>query len=339
MARIAALKDPVLRNLQITQSYWELSEDLREYVPGGANWCTFAVWASKQAGRSIRSEDLARALEKKIGANQPEAVRREISKVAALAPGIRRSAEAVARGNVKVYEEIAPALARFLDAPDEDPPLEDWQGLLREALLSLRNAHAASGADRAQWLLAANLRIGLHEQRRLQGEIQEALDESLVPAESLEDGVYEVLSARLSWTERLWSWFSPYREKLLREAARTLARETARRLRELATARMMSIELAAAGTLKLGEDLRRAYPESLRNPDNAELLELLRQADPVEDSTRESGARDWSDFPERMHFIAELFRCYQEEPSLSAAPYSPTQAGAIWAGRIPAGEL
>ena len=60
--RIAALDDPVVRNLQITQCYSELSRAFAARIDGGpANWCTFATWASKQAGQTIRGEDLARA--------------------------------------------------------------------------------------------------------------------------------------------------------------------------------------------------------------------------------------------------------------------------------------
>ena len=60
---IAALEDPLIRNLQITQCYHELALALRERTSSSANWCNFAVWASKQAGQTIRKEDLARALE------------------------------------------------------------------------------------------------------------------------------------------------------------------------------------------------------------------------------------------------------------------------------------
>ena len=66
--RIAALTDPVLRNLQITQCYCELSRALAARIDGKpANWCTFATWASKQAGQTIRREDLARAFERLVG--------------------------------------------------------------------------------------------------------------------------------------------------------------------------------------------------------------------------------------------------------------------------------
>ena len=61
--RIAALTDPVQRNLQITQCYHELAVVLAERSGGGANWCCFATWASKQAGQTIRKEDLGQALE------------------------------------------------------------------------------------------------------------------------------------------------------------------------------------------------------------------------------------------------------------------------------------
>ena len=61
--RIANLGDPVLRNLQITQCYHDLSAAFVERSGLRANWCTFAAWASKQAGQTIRKEDLSRALE------------------------------------------------------------------------------------------------------------------------------------------------------------------------------------------------------------------------------------------------------------------------------------
>ncbi|HSL70052.1 MAG TPA: hypothetical protein VK864_07395, partial [Longimicrobiales bacterium] len=60
---IALLPDPVERNLRITQCYYELSKTIAARTAGGANWCTFATWASRQAGQSIRREDLQRAIE------------------------------------------------------------------------------------------------------------------------------------------------------------------------------------------------------------------------------------------------------------------------------------
>ncbi len=56
--RIATLGDPVLRNLQITQCYHELASALAKRTGPYANWCTFATWASRQAGQTIRKEAL-----------------------------------------------------------------------------------------------------------------------------------------------------------------------------------------------------------------------------------------------------------------------------------------
>jgi hypothetical protein len=60
--RIAAIADPVLRNLEITYCYFRLSDAFTQRTGQCANWCTFAVWASKQAGRTIRGEDWIDAL-------------------------------------------------------------------------------------------------------------------------------------------------------------------------------------------------------------------------------------------------------------------------------------
>ena len=57
--RIALINNPVLRNVLITQSYYELSQIIMSRTGAVANWCTFATWASRQAGQSIRKEDLS----------------------------------------------------------------------------------------------------------------------------------------------------------------------------------------------------------------------------------------------------------------------------------------
>jgi hypothetical protein len=66
---IARRRDPVIRNLQITQCYHELSTAIATRLGLNANWCTFATWASKQAGQSIRKEDLARTLDMLLNAS------------------------------------------------------------------------------------------------------------------------------------------------------------------------------------------------------------------------------------------------------------------------------
>src|SRR5688500_7463837 len=80
---IAALRNPVIRNLQITQCYCELSAAFAARTGSEANWCTLATWASKQAGQSIRREDLKRTLEAMLK-KEPE-IDKALSLVATLA--------------------------------------------------------------------------------------------------------------------------------------------------------------------------------------------------------------------------------------------------------------
>jgi hypothetical protein len=54
---INAMKNPIFRNLAITQCYYDLSRALVELLLHGANWCKMGTWALQQAGRSIRKEE------------------------------------------------------------------------------------------------------------------------------------------------------------------------------------------------------------------------------------------------------------------------------------------
>jgi len=52
---IAQDAEPSVRNLRITLAYHELSAALAVTLTGAAERCTFATWASRQAGQTIRS--------------------------------------------------------------------------------------------------------------------------------------------------------------------------------------------------------------------------------------------------------------------------------------------
>src|SRR5918996_5646105 len=56
--QIAAIANPVIRNLEITHCYSRLAAEFTARSGDGANWCTYATWASRQAGRTVRGEDL-----------------------------------------------------------------------------------------------------------------------------------------------------------------------------------------------------------------------------------------------------------------------------------------
>jgi hypothetical protein len=375
--RIADLADPIVRNLQITQCYHELSTAMRE-ITGAANWCTFATWASRQAGQTIRGEDLARAFDGIAGASPEIAAELDLAVelsarlsaghdvagvrlalLQALNPqaAFERAADAVARGNKKVFEEIgrefarflaavrgdgasdAERIARFLDGlrPGEPP---DGQRLLVEAFTAYGQARLEDDPQaRAELVLLANLLIGLHEQTRLQPEIAEALD---APA-----GVAAELRPRLLSLLLPGPWL-----RIRRAVARFLGRrppldevidrlveQVQRHVRRVTTQWLMTLHLSRGEVLRLGQDLRAEFPPALMHVARPELQALLVRIDPTPGSREQSGAQDWADLDDRMHFIADLFRAYHARAGLFDAPFTLEQVAALKAGRRPEGRL
>jgi hypothetical protein len=378
--QIAALADPALRNLQITQSYFELSQAMTVRTGPNANWCTLATWASRQAGQSIRKEDLRRTLEMALdelihlgragddlareiraagAAGEPEEIRAAARHALDLRPAVERASDAVGRGNHKVFAEIGREFARFeaellQDAQPDEAKLErfcqglrpgeppDGQCYLRQAFTRYYQALFEDDPKvRAELLLCANLEIGLHEQTRLQPEIAEALDAAFVSGTQFTLHLlrasfpFQGLFAAAGWLIRRLLG----RPARLDQAIQALLAAIQREMRHALTQTMMTIHFPPDWIVKLGDDLRAGFPPSLRQIADPELRALLAQVDPTPDSTSGSGAADWADLPDRLHFIADLFRCFQETPELFDAPFNPEQTATLKAGRMPDGRL
>jgi hypothetical protein len=62
---------------------------------------------------------------------------------------------------------------------------------------------------------------------------------------------------------------------------------------------------------------------------------MLSRTDVTPNSLRESGAQDWSDFTDRMHFITDFFRTYQERQSLLDPPFTSEQVALLKSGIEP----
>ena len=353
--RVAALSDPIERNRLITQCYHELALGLAHWLPDGANWCAIATWASRQAGVSIRREDLRRALERLLResrearqaletlaaegaivredateslAGAAEALREAISPATAF----ERTADAVARGNRKVFAEIGLEFARFLALFDDGPPNAtslaafmdslrpggppDGQRLLRAAFSHYYAALSETDDKRrAELVLLANLEIGFHEQTRLQPEIREAMDAPVYEPSALRRRLLDELfpdpaaQMRLA-AARLAGWAAP-----VLSARDRLADEMQRLGRLLITDALMTLELPGGRVLRLGEALPGEIPPLLRRPANSELRALLQ---PLELAA--APVSDWSDLPSRMRFIADLFRAYHSDTTLFDRP-------------------
>src|SRR5262245_38410527 len=188
---------------------------MRARTGDAADWCTFATWGSRQAGHTIRGEDLLDGFDRHLGRHswvmaplaslsrvllrkglfQPETrLGRIVSQIHTPFDAFERASARVAEGNLKVFAEIGREFARFMatvpiDAREDSPeflafaaglragPPPDGQDLLREAFGYYQ--HQRFEADqtlRASWILLANLTIGLHEQTRLQPQIAAAVD-------------------------------------------------------------------------------------------------------------------------------------------------------------------
>jgi hypothetical protein len=299
--RIVAIADPAIRNLEITHCYSLLAAA----VGGdGANWCTFATWASRQAGRTIRGEDLLDRLQRELGrdAELLHPIRSlcrlllrngRLQRLHTPLDAIERASDAVARGNLKVFAEIGLVFARWLD--DGTAPAEP-------ALL--RRAFARYGSTDRELVVLANLEIGLHEQTRLQPEIREAMEAAVAPRRR----------------QRVFGW--------------ALQRELTRVSRELITESLMVLTLPGR-VLALGRHL----DVPLAVPADEELRALLGRYEPVPPAVDDCGAKDWSALDQRMHYIAHLFRAYHEDGSLASPPFTPTQVERFRAGELPDGEL
>jgi hypothetical protein len=100
---------------------------------------------------------------------------------------------------------------------------------------------------------------------------------------------------------------------------------------------MMTLELPRGRVLHLGQDLRSGFPDLLQTITNPSLQELLTSLDPTPGKRNGKGTDDWSDLPQRIQFIAHLFRAFQFDPLLFDPPFSESQLKLIIAGQVPVG--
>ncbi|MEP7168798.1 MAG: hypothetical protein ABI855_05455 [Bacteroidota bacterium] len=376
---IVSLADPVIRNLQITQCYSMLSTTFANRMGQGSNWCTFATWASKQAGQTIRREDLQRSLESllknktgfeaelllvaelalKAGAKLSHEVISKCVLTSLIDSAAAHAGDAVARGNKKVFEEIAREFSLFMNACYSDAvydqknidnfcahlnpgPPPSGQEFLRKGFSAYYNAFFESDpVKKTQLNLFANLCVGFHEQNRLQPEIAEALNASLPSLKEIKSNLFDQLFPKLSLWARLLLFLQSLFSitTLFDKAIDALMQRMQTDFRKVITAHMMMLTLPPDKCMQLGSDLSMPYPENLIHLAYPDLLDLLAKVDPTTDSTFESGATDWANLGERMHYIADLFRCCHDYKNLFDNAFTSVQTEAIINGIVPGGKL
>ena len=272
---------------------------------------------------------------------------------------VTRAGEAVSRGNKKVFEEIAPVFSRFLVicGADEtynqshidelckylrpgDPPV--GQGYLDNAFRNYYKAKFVSDNNiKAQLYLMANLQVGFHEQTRLQPEIAASLHAALPDQEKLKSAILDKLFEGTGfWRHaQIFLFLLTGRHDRLKHYVDVLVKKAQQPIHRLLTIQLMTLTIPPQNTLRLGQDLHALFPACLQKLTNADLLALLKKIDITPNSLVDTGTRDWADLPDRLHFICDLFRCYQETVDLLDPPFSQEQIVALKNGLIPAGDL
>jgi hypothetical protein len=372
--QIAAIANPVIRNLEITYCYSRLAAAFAARGGEGANWCTYATWASRQAGRTVRGEDLLEHLTRRlmygrwllhpIATLWRRLLRRGLfqrgTRIGRLTAELHtpfdafeRASDAVARGNLKVFEEIGLEFARYLhecppDLPAEaseverfldglrpgDPP--EGQHYLREAFVRYQRGRLERDPKaRAELDVLANLEVGLHEQTRLQSEIGEAISAAYATQEDLGRRALEALFPSAT---RWWRIVRGPASAAIGVVAGRVQRAASRLAREVITESLMVLSLPGR-VLALGRNLPDAYPPALVEPADAELIELLARFEPRAPAHDDCGARDWSDLHQRMHYIVHLFRAFHLSEQLSRPPFTPEQVASFKRGVVPDGIL
>lgn len=373
---IAALPDAVQRNLQITQTYHELTVALTHLL-GSENvtWCAFGTWASKTAGQFIRGDEADRMV--RLYVQQADFIERKLSGLQRVlawfepSPALKETFVAqaldsvpaeisrqIGAGNVKVFAELGPLFARFLadfaDCPAYDqarldvflarlrpgPAENDGQDLLIQAFTQYHQAMFAPHAQaKAEHILCANLLVGFHEQQRLQPQIVAGME---APLENEFESNF-VRRANEIIRQKAPPGISRLIQLLWRRRLKGVSRHIADDWREISTRWIMTIALPTE-TLRLGMDVPplpngRPFPADLTTLQLAALTAVLATVDRTPNSAHRSAARDWGNLADRMNYIADLFRSRQQEASLYQQPFSDAQVEEIRHGRVPPAPL
>jgi hypothetical protein len=257
-----------------------------------------------------------------------------------LGEALRRMSLLVSEGNVTVFEELAWPFASFINTFTRDwaydkgklqtfldenfrpgPLREGGQDYLIEAFTAYYNSRYETRAkEKAEYILQGSLLVGLHEQTRLQPQIEQAL---AIPLELFSD------SPRLSGAKK--------------KALKKQPAVTRKIFSKAITQMMMSITLPSR-ELKLSESVIAptgitSYPRDLLQVGNVRCLELIRMFEIGQDTLSGSGANNWASLGDRMSFVVDFFRSHQQYKRMWEMPFLQEQVPVIESGHFPAGPL
>ena len=270
-------KSPGIGNQAITNKYHHQAQQLNELLGGDkdnfqASWPAYATHASNSAGAYIRGDGL---------------------------PGSRISDD-VAQGNRKVFGDIAPHFDSYIDTFSKNPKanFNDWASKqdfqkkphLKDSFEFLNKAQNEKDPDKKQeYLLASNALAGYHEQKLLDGKI----DESTAPVTG--KGV----------ERSVWQHFANEDPKLFMPSGKGKGD-----LAGVATDEKIKLKGGIPKELQNIKDpaVRRALQTALERPNQD-----VSSGQKLVDAT---GTKDWSKLDDRMRTIVGLMVAGQRDERL-----------------------
>ena len=106
-------------------------------------------------------------------------------------------------------------------------------------------------------------------------------------------------------------------------------------VREIITRSLMVMSLPGRVLVARRSTWTSRSPRLLRDLSDAELTALFARFDPRGPVAGDGGARDWSDFDQRMHYIAHLFRAFHLHEELLGPPFTAAQVARSPRARSP----
>jgi len=357
---VAAMADPVARNVRITQLYHDLELAVAQiFGTDDLSWCAYGVWASRQVGEAMQGlppdhirallddpdfvdnlalpPDLARWARRlaPVARRLPDAVLAKV--LDALQPHL---AEALGRGNHRVFTELAPTFAGFVDLwREEDGDPDRVEARLGELYQRLGHTTYEGGAgyeltllcdyyvralrtddphQRAQLVYYANLRGAHYEQQRVQGPLEEVTDVILeMPA------AFVGRSGAVGAVGRMISRVAP---RTSHRVGHTIGAVLGNTTTDLAVRVSTPIDDLDVGTALAPDPSGTFYPPDLQRLDLPEFDEFLRHPDNWMElgpqPSRQVRVDNWVNYHERMPFIAHVMRMRQQSTALRQPPFA-----------------
>ena len=332
---------------------------MRARIGDAADWCTFAMWASRQAGSTIRGEDLlddstggsggrsgcgaAASLGRMLlrrGLFQPETAWAAWSppstprsmRSSARARSGERQPESL-RGNrtgVRAVLAMVPVDATRIPGVRRvcgRPPSGRAARRAGPAAGRVRPLSAAASRNRSRrarrWILLANLKIGFHEQTRLQPQIVAAVTRRSPPRRSWgARAAHACFPAHA--TGRVFSMVLP---RSRGRTALVVRREAVRVTREVVTEAMMVLACPARCCRSAATSTCPSR-NVLAGATHAVPRRLRAGVRPVPARRHRVRRARLVDLQQRLHYITHLFRAYAEAASIFWRPFTEEQVAA-----------